>query len=246
LGGDTTAQTLAGVSGGVPLFGSIALDVTTKNRTAKTIHNGAGWRDRLVLLLIQGPLRPAFFLREIEKTPVDRSEAVVTASEGNKVLRINHMPAAAYLERIGLVRNGAYNTLFAIPFFLTTPEGEESVLACTAIDPGGALVFLTRVPEESLLRFGLQLNSFVLDSMAEMAASAREAARDRSLLLLFACFSRNVALEDPLREMALLREEMAASDLPFLFAYSGGEFCPRPPEAPRNFFLDHALVGCLL
>jgi hypothetical protein len=247
LSGDLITEALSGASNGAPLFGSVALDATTRNRKAQTLHNGLAWRDRLVLLLIQGPLSPSFFLHTPMDAPMDREQAVVTASDGNMVLSINHRPASVYLEEQGLIRNGAYDTLFAVPFFLTPPGGAERPNVCTNLGPRGSLVFLSRVPKNSLFRFGLLTNNLVLESMAGMAAAVRRAAagKDHSLLLLFSCFSRNVALEDPMAEMALLREEIGP-DLPFLFAYSGGEFCPRTQGAPCNDFFQHSLTGCLL
>jgi hypothetical protein len=267
LDGDLVLRALDEASGGVPLVGSIALDVTTKNRNAQTVLNGMYWGDRLALLLIQGPLRPAFFRQELRKVAVSREEALVTATEGNAILRINHMPAVVYLEKVGFVRNGEYDTLFAIPFFLQPPDGADFASACRAIGPEGALYCLSPVPQGSRLRFGTVAESFVLDSANEMAAAVRRAAAagDFSLLLLLSCFTRNVALGDPLEEMALLRRELAGIGLPFVFAYAGGEFCPRVlqegqdadgrraggerPQAEekfRNEFLQYSLVGCLL
>jgi hypothetical protein len=246
LNGDLVTEVLSEASGGAPLFGAVAVDTTTRNRNAQTFHNGVAWRDRLALLLIQGPSRPSFFLRALCGAPVDREEAVVTAAQDNRVLGINHMPAVAYLEEIGLVRNGAYDTLFAIPFFLKPPNGPEVPHSCSAIGPDGALVFLSDVAVNSLLRFGLLTNDLVLESADEMALAVRQAAAGRSLLLLFSCFSRSVALKNPLEEMALVRERMAGEALPFLFAYAGGEFCPRPSGNRENGFLQYSLAGCLI
>ena len=266
LDGDLVANSLDGASDGVPLVGSIALDVTTKNRNAQTVLNGMHWGDRLALLLIQGPLQPVFFLQELHKAAISRDESLVTAAEGNMILRINHLPAVLYLEKLGLVRNGEYDTLFAIPFFLQPPDKARSVNACRAISPEGALYCLSPVPQGSRLRFGTVPERFVLDSVNEMTAAVRRAATagDFSLLLFFSCFTRNVALGDPLEEMALLRKGLAEVGLPFVFAYAGGEFCPRAlaegqdadrrpagGEMPgaggtfRNEFLQYSLVGCL-
>ncbi|MDR2075568.1 MAG: FIST C-terminal domain-containing protein [Desulfovibrio sp.] len=245
LSGDMLAEILDEASDQVPLFGSIALDETRRYQTAHTLHNGLIWRNRLVLLLIQGPLAPSFFLQlpRHRQMPMDQDEALITAAKDNRILSINNMPAVAYLEKIGLVREGILDTLYAVPFFLKPPGQDETLCSCAA-EPDGSIACMGRVFPNSLLRFGILSNDSVLESAEEMAATIRKTAGDPALILLFSCSSRTVALQDHLAEMALLRERLAG--LPFVFTHAAGEFCPRPSVTPRSVFQQYSLTGCLI
>jgi hypothetical protein len=52
LPGDSVAGILDRLSGGTPIFGTIALDEAVGSRSPMTVHNGAAYPDRLSLLLV--------------------------------------------------------------------------------------------------------------------------------------------------------------------------------------------------
>jgi hypothetical protein len=58
---DIMTAALDRACGGLPFFGSVALDADKYIRNPQTIYNGAAYSDRLGMLLFKGPVKPQFF-----------------------------------------------------------------------------------------------------------------------------------------------------------------------------------------
>ena len=87
--GDEYVRVLGQVSGGVPCFGTLAVDDTPDFHNCFMIYNGAYYGDRMSLLLMYGNVQPRFFLATISKEKVLDRSALITASQGHLLKGVN-------------------------------------------------------------------------------------------------------------------------------------------------------------
>jgi hypothetical protein len=249
LPGDVVNRVLDRVSGGVPLFGSIALDMPTKIRSPQVIYNGLPYGDRLAVLLLSGPVSPRFFMKTVQ--PKNSQSAIITRVEGNKLISINNLPAVEYLDKLGVTENGKINTFFCFVASIRFFDGKVSTCVFYDVTPEGHLVCGNMLETGGILSIGAITSKHVLDSAGELIEEVREACfeeqRFRNGLLLFSCITRNVVLPDSEAEAEFIRNALQSIALPYLFVYSGGEFCPGTENGKElNRFQQYTIVACLL
>lgn len=245
--GDRILETLDRLSGGVPFFGTTAIDMDHAGQPARLIHNGAAYSTRLGLVILAGGAKPRFLINSIVKQNIFYHKARITGAEGNRLISIDNMPAVQYMEKIGVLENGVIEALAAFPVLADPRDGREPRLQVfTGIDPDGALLCVSNVTAGSLLSIGTPTSGIVLESAAEIAAKIKEE-QGQNGLLIFSCVSRNMALADPLAEMEALRKQLQDYPAPYLFAYSGGEVCPQygPDSGTINKFHMYAIIACI-
>ncbi|MDR1379190.1 MAG: hypothetical protein LBJ36_09110 [Synergistaceae bacterium] len=253
IGGDVIADALNRASEGVPLFGSIGLHlVGNEFRFSKTVHNGESYGDRVVVLLLSGPVSPRFFLGTIMEKKNFTQKAAITGAEGNRLLSINNMPAVEYVKKIGF--SGIDATLYhAVPFLIDSHNGlEPQTFISSDIAPDGILIMSGTLPSSGTLMVGAHASDDVLATAKKLVDSVKETQKenpDRKTLLIFSCASRRTVLYDSRAEMNLIRRELEGSGVSYLFTYSGGEFCPwNDPKSGKeiNRFHNFVVIGCLL
>ncbi|MDR2103534.1 MAG: FIST C-terminal domain-containing protein [Treponema sp.] len=246
IGGDFIVHALDQFSGGVPIFGTGALDVTIEPRTPMTIYNGRASSSRLALLLLSERVTPHFVLDSLGEQKAHSQRAVITAAEGNRIISINNTPATVYMEKIGLINKGALNTLFAFPITIENPrEGEINNCIIQSREANGSLVCSCGISAGSTLYVGVPTAEAVLKTVVNITRQAK-AEQDRNLLFIFSCFSRSIVLVESGEEMNLIQKELAGLSLPYLFLYSGGEVCPVKNSAGRmlNRHHNYAIISC--
>jgi hypothetical protein len=262
LAGTAVVEALDGASGGVPLFGSVALDLTTKNNLPMTIHNGVCYRDRLALLLIAGDIDTRFFVEWFPRDRVMSTNALITKAERNRIVEINNLPALDYIGRLGIV-DGGHDALCVMPLLITSPEGKHNTIACIGVD-GNTLICGDIIPLGGTMNFGEINNDDVLDSVSRIAHMVKHAffatapemsspssanALPNGAGLIFSCISRSSALADPLAEMALMHQHMRDVAAPYCFAYSGGELSSwrsQSDNTQHNRFYQYAIIACVI
>jgi hypothetical protein len=248
FGGDVIVKFLDRLSGGAPVFGTGALDVAAGIRSPMTIYNGTAYSNRLALLLISGGVSPKFAIDSTGEQRTHSQKALITAAEGNRIISINNIPAAVYMEKLGLISNGMVNMLYAFPLSIDNHDGEKSSLCIiVSIDQDGSLTCGNSVSTGSTLHIGCPSAEAVLKTTANITGLARKEP-DRDLLFIFSCFSRSVVLVESSEEMTFVKKELAGLPFPYLFLYSGGEICPAGHETgrPVNRHYNYAIVSCLL
>ncbi|MDR1948801.1 MAG: FIST C-terminal domain-containing protein [Spirochaetaceae bacterium] len=246
--GEVTVSVLDRLSKGRPIFGASALDMNTNVRSPKTIYNGAAYSDRLALLLLSGGREPQFFVDSIPHKKTRSQQAVITEAEGNRMFSINNMSAVSYMERIGLINDGVIDLLYAFPLVIDNHDGEKPwPCVIVGIGPDGALLCGGSILPGSTLSIGSPLGEDVLTTAARIVEIAKQK-QDRDGLLIFSCFSRNVALVDSGDEMKLVQKLMADSSLPYIFLYSAGEICPLCTGDGKivNRFHQYSIISCIL
>lgn len=247
LSGDFVADCLGAASGNLPVFGTISLDVQVDVNRPLVFFNGESYTDRLALLVISGNTRPRFFVRSFPVERTLRQRATITQTAGNRMITINDMPAATYMEKAGLIQDGRFSGGYmAIPVAIDYHDGTPPK-ACSffGTDPDGAIICGSEVPAGVTLAFGSLNHADVMQTTSALLEDAMRGGGN--VMILFSCFSRNMVLNSPMAEMELVLQKTAAS-MPFIFVYSGGELCPLYNQSghPANRYHNYSIIACVL
>ncbi|MDR1893460.1 MAG: FIST C-terminal domain-containing protein [Spirochaetales bacterium] len=248
LPGDAAVSVLDREARGAPLFGIGALDMDTKIRTPKTFFNGQVFDDRMTAVLCFGALKPRFIMNTIWTEEILCRRARITASDGNRIIRINDKPAADYLRENGLLFEDKLDMLFMFPLALDAEEGEPpSMCIIYTLHDDGSLTCSTNIPEGSTLRV-------ISPSAAQVFKTAKSISRaawgqpPRDPLLIFSCVSRSIVLEYLDDELGVIQEELEAlGGGDYAITYAGGEICPVYQRgALVNRYHNYGIIACLL
>jgi hypothetical protein len=245
LGGDALIREMDAVSGGLPLFGSLAIDFVTDIRNPLIIFNGETWNDRVAIVLLAGNVEPKFSVTTISEDRLLRQKAVITKSAGNLLIEVNNIPVMQYFETLGLAKNGQFiGSCSEIPIVVDFNDGIKPVTrTILALLPNGQLVCGGAVPENCSLTVGNINKADVLETFSQAAEDLLADKQDG--ILLFSCAGRNFALGlDNLAELKTVLEKF--TDQSFMFAYSGGEICPvkTADGTLKNRFHNVSLISC--
>jgi hypothetical protein len=247
--GNTIVRTLDKVSGGVPMFGSIPVDFTTKIRSPMTIFNGEHYSDRMSVVLLRGNITPRFFACSLPMEANFDQDAIITEVNGNRIISIDNMPAAAFLEKIGLITQSAIDIIYAFPIMVDYHDGSESRLfAISKIDTDGSLISEQDIPVGGSLKVGTIEGELIIKSTRYSIEQIKEIP-GKSGVLLISCISRILTLQDSMEEITLIRQQLQDLPVPFLYFYSGGEICPlyKPgKDTPVNTFHQFTFVACII
>jgi hypothetical protein len=244
---DAIATALDRASGGIPIFGTVAIDMDVHIRQPQTIYNGVGYDNRLVLLLFKGPVKPRFFSIRFSEKIVLTQDAVITNAEGSRIFTINNEPAASFLDGLGLInsRHGGFS--HAIPLVVGDSEGNNpEVVVVQNITPEGALICSRHVLVGGVLNIGAVTADHVLESAKTLFRDIKEHGKENGLFVI-SCFLRSVVLGmGSIAEVDLLQQALGNYSDPWLYVNSGGELCPRYTRsgAIENQALQYALVAC--
>ncbi|MDR1950475.1 MAG: FIST C-terminal domain-containing protein [Spirochaetaceae bacterium] len=244
-GGDTVVRELDAASGGLPNFGTLAIDFTTQIRDPRVIFNGDTWKDRLVIVLLCGNFEPRFSVTRIPEARLLKQRAIITKSAGNIIMEVNDMPVGAYFESLGLAVNGHIANPYLIPLVIDFNDNAKPVTRTIhGQSPEGYCICGGAVPEGCSMAVG----SIDVEDVLKTAIASIEArpADPEEGLLFFSCAGRNFALGlDIMAELKAVRESLG-TDRPYMFAYSGGEICPVLTNDGnlKNRFHNVTLICC--
>jgi hypothetical protein len=215
------------ITGGVPNFGTLAVDHNQDYHESQTILGGEAWRDRYVFVLCYGNLEPRFFIGGISEEKAFREKGVVTASQGNLLKEVNGGSVGDYLTSLGLSRDDQGNLvgINSYPFILDFNDGTQPIIRVMfAVTPDGSAVCGGKMPVGATLTVGTINGEEVLRASSEILTTALTAAGGRAMLI-FSCIGRYFAQGfDTTAEMDKAREILGEN--PFSLTYSGGELCP--------------------
>ena len=232
---------------GIPLWGSITNNMDFRYQTVQTICNGQALPSGIAMLFATGPLEPEFIVSSIPEHNIANNRAIITKSDNAVLREANDLPILRYLANIGLVITDA--NLTTTPLMVYYNDSVKPV----------ALGFYTMFEDGSLLAGGEMPvgTSFAVGSIdaAGIFESAQEglqqilARKDRQATLLLPCVTRYIMLApEQERELRLIQDQLAASGLPFMMGYSGGEICPvkGPDGKYHNQFHNYSFSACVL
>jgi hypothetical protein len=241
---------LTNISGGVPCFGTLAVDDTADFANCFMICNGEHYNDRMVMLLIYGDVKPKFFIATISSDKILDKSALITKSAGHVLMEVNDRPVVEYFEDLGLTK--ASETAYAmtsLPFMLDYGDGTPRVSKVfITLTPEKYAICAGAMPEGATMYIGVFDKQDVLFTSEEAILKALGSAGDATCFLIYSCISRSMSLgADQLMELDLIKEKMSGK-LPFMMAYSGGEICPTQISEAKatNRFHNNAFIVCVL
>ena len=247
--GDEYVNVLSEVSGGVPCFGTLAVDDTADFSNCFMLLNGAHYRDRMAMVLVYGDLQPKFYVANISESKILEKSAVVTKSAGPVLIEVNERPVIEYFEDLGLVE--ASETQYAmssLPFLLDFNDGTPKVSKIfVALTPEKYAICAGAMPEGSTMYMAVSDKEDVLFTTGETVEEMQNQLENASGLLVYSCISRSMALgAEQFKEMELIGQKIGGK-LPFMTVCSGGEICPTQvsDEKAINRFHNNAFIACL-
>jgi hypothetical protein len=244
-------NTLDRVSGGIPLFGILSINVRNELNTPSSIFNGETYQDRIPLLLIGGIKKFKFFQTFLPEQTRFHQKAMVTAAADNRIIELDNEPAVNYLKKLGLAEEDDLNVLYAFPAEINFHnEKPPRMFAVYNTNSDGSITCGIPVPVGATVRIGFLDSKLVLETAVSIVDQIKhELSTNKGYcgLLIFDCFNRNMALADPLEEMLVVQKQLQDFPLPYLFLYAGGEFCPGYTENGRivNAFHQYTVIACL-
>jgi len=246
---DIMTKALDRALGGIPIFGTVALDVDAHIRRPQTIYMGTAYSDRIALLLFKGPVKPKFFSLRFPEKSVVAQDAVITSAEGPRLITINNEPAASFLKELGLIQDREGGFTQAIPMVIEGVDGSKpEVVVVQTVSPDGTLICGRHIPVGGILNIGAIGANFVLESARTLFQNIKEDSGGKWVFVI-SCFLRTVVLgEGATAEVAVLRQEFDSFPCSWLYINSGGELCPRYTESggTENQALQYAIIACQL
>jgi hypothetical protein len=248
--GDEYVNVLSRVSGGVPCFGTLAVDDTSDFRECYMVCRGEHYRDKMALILCYGDIHPKFYLASISENKLLDKAALVTSSEGHILKGVNGKPVVEYFKDLGLTE--ASETSYAmtsLPFMLDYGDGTPMVSKVfIGLNEQKNAICAGAMPEGSTLYIGVFDKDDVLLTTRKLIKRALEETPRPSVILAYSCISRSMSLgSDMFAEMDIIEQETAGM-ITTMMAYSGGEICPTHinETAAINRFHNNTIIICVL
>jgi hypothetical protein len=255
---DVMAAALDRVCPGVPVFGSVALDMGIHIQHPKTIFKAGGqaagqasgesgaFSDRMALLLFRGRVKPRFFHSSFPERSILSWDAAITEAVGNRIISINNRPALSFIKDLGFFQNGTQESIMVYPMVIEYPNNDTKVVVLQDIGPEGQLICSRNVQAGGILNIGAVTADSVLESARSMAQDLKNE-NNGTGFIMFSCFLRNVVLGGSSQaEFESVCKELDGYPGSWLFLNSGGEICPGYTENGEleNRFHQYALIAC--
>jgi hypothetical protein len=246
--GDEYVSVLTKALGGIPCFGTLAVDDTPDFRECYTLYNGEHYRDRMSLIFCYGNIKPRFFLATISENKILDHSALITASDGHVLKEVNGRPVIEWFERMGLTKESETSyAMTSLPFMLDYKDGAPPVSRVfICLNENRYAICAGAMPEGAVLRIGVFNKDDVLLTSGEAIDEALGGAAVQGMLI-YSCISRCMSLGgEQLAELNLVTKKVKNKG-PFLMAYSGGEICPTQisSKAAVNRFHNNTFIVCV-
>lgn len=243
--GDHYVNILNKVSGGVPNFGTLAIDDSANYENSYVIFNDRVEKDMYGVIVASGNLNPQFLYASVSPEKIFTHSAVITKSEGNLLKEVNGLSLYDYLETWGMASNGKVKEgLNSIPLMLDYTSGakpvskvliyvnEEGYGVCGGLMPEGATMSIGAWDREDVVNTCVQTVKRILQD------------GNVNVLFVYSCLGRNFALgADIMAEVEQANAEVA-NRVPYMFAYAGGEICPIRNVEDSNRFHNNTVIAC--
>ena len=243
--GDHYIEALDKVTGGVPNFGTLAIDNTTNYSESFVFFNDRVERDIYAVIVASGNINPKFLYASFSPEFIFTQVATITKAEGNLLKEIDGHPIIKYMEKIGLAENGKVkDILHSIPFILDySGEGVpvSRVLLGWSEDDCGICGGL--MPEGTKFSLGIWDKGDVLGTTVKTIETLL-GGENINTLLLYSCLARSYALGTELLAETEIINSTISDRIPYIFGYSGGELCPVGDSATSNNFHNNTIIAC--
>lgn len=239
---------LDAASGGLPLFGTLAVNYEDGRYTGtRILHNGADYPDRACITYVSGNITPVFRMERLPENRILKQKAIITRSRGNILVEVNDMPVMQFMSSLGLVQNGQLIGIHSMPFILDVgPDSPPQSRSVLHVSPEGHVVCAGAMPVGATLALGAQDSDAVIDTTDRLLGSLAGHSGAKAAIF-YSCHSRALALGlEEKAEYERVRRSLGES-VPFVFAYSGGEIAPvNVGGALRNSSHSDTVVACML
>jgi len=244
--GDDTIRELDAVTGGIPVFGSNAIDDNPDYKNAKAFYNGKENPTTLSMALFYGDIKPSFSLGNVSDKNILPQKAVITSSKGNVIETVNNIPAIDYMQSLGLAPEGQMISFANVPLIVDFNDGTQpAARVIIGVTPEKHIICAASMPQGTTLSVGSMNHEEVLRVSSKMFEDAA-GKENKNGAFIFSCLARNSALGlDAHAEMEVMQKTLNGK-VPFFMGYSGGEFCPvRTPDGKFiNRFHNDTIIIC--
>ena len=243
--GDNYVETLNKVSGGVPNFGTLAIDNTSDYLDSYVVFNDKVARDIYGIIAASGNINPKFLYSSFSPQYVLEQTAIITNSEGNILKEVDGVPIIEYMEKMGLAKNGKVSdVLHSVPFILDyTGEGIPISRVLLSWNEDGYGICGGLMPEGTKFSLGTWDKSDVLGTTVRTIEAILQN-ENINTLIVHSCLARSYSLgADFLSETEIVNKTVA-DKIPYIFSYAGGEICPVRDTANSNSFHNNTVIVC--
>ena len=245
VSGDMILDVIDNASGGVPLFGTMAIDHLPDYSTSRTIHNGDVYKEASVLGLIYGNVNYSFEIASLNEEKIGKQEAIITESNGSILIGVNEKSVLEFLNEVGISRSVIETGLGILPLVVDHRDGTKPVArAVFALTPEGYAVCGGAMPVGATIAVGRISMDDVLQTTENIVRHIDTA---EGIILGYSCMARYLAMGPDIDAEARKMCEITGGEQ-YLFSVSGGEICPLPNANGRlkNVFHNYTIVLCRL
>ena len=243
VSGDMILTAIDNASGGVPLFGTVAIDHSNDYSMACTIRNGQTYREAAVLGLIYGAVDCSFEIASLDEEKIGKQTAIITESNGNILIGVNGKSALDYLNEIGITKVDLETGLGILPLVVDHKDGTKPVArAVFALTPDGYTVCGGAMPVGATLAVGRIAMDDVLQTTEGVV---KHIDVKGGAILSYSCMARYLSLGANSEAEAEKVSELTGGKN-YIYAISGGEICPLPDADGKlkNLFHNYTNVIC--
>ena len=243
--GDDFVKALDKVSGGVPNFGTLAIDNTSDYLNSYVFFNDIVERDIYGIIVASGNIKPKFLYASFSPEYILKQTATITKAEGNIVKEVDGYPIIEYMENMGLAEKGKVSdVLHSVPFILDyAGEGIPVSRVLLSWSEDGYGVCGGLMPEGTNFSLGTWDKSDVLGTTVQTIKNILKN-ENISTLILHSCLARSYSLGTELLAETETVNKTVDDNTPYIFGYSGGEFCPVRDTANSNSFHNNTIIAC--
>ena len=245
VSGDMILNAIDKTTGGIPLFGTVAIDHSSDYSTAYTIHNGNVFNESVVLGLIYGDVDCSFEIASLDEEKTGKQKAIITESSGNILIGVNGKTVLEYLNEIGITKNDVETRLGILPLVVDHKNGTKPVArAVFALTPDGHAVCGGAMPVGATLAVGrVMMNDVILTT----EKAVKNIDTETGVILSYSCMARYLVLGANSEAEAEKVCEITGG-FHYMYTVSGGEICPLPDADGKlkNLFHNYTNVFCRL
>ncbi|MDR1468263.1 MAG: FIST C-terminal domain-containing protein [Spirochaetaceae bacterium] len=249
IGNDKTLGLFSEAAPGVPIFGTISssFEFQTDKYSTPVVFNREVYDDNAGFIVLSGNVHPEFYITALAPQNTQKSKAVITKTNGTRVLEINNKSPLLWLRDAG-IDDDSFATLASFPVVVDYRDGTPPVPHAFLIDPNGHLISSLYIYEGVGVSLGEMTDKDVMTTSAALVKEIASRSTGKSFVFMHSCLSRLFVLGvDTTAELELVRSSLAGT-VPFHICYSGGEICPIRKESGEeiNRLHNFSFVACTL
>ena len=248
IGGDEFVEKINELSERqIPAFGTVSISNEQDSSRGYTIHNGEFYPASAVLLALAGSVDPMFFSAAVPEDKILKQKAIVTEVSKNILKTVNYMPAVAFLESIGLAKDGNLTGFESMPFVIKLNDDSVLTRACISSTPDGEVILCGSIPIDSTLSIATMGAEDILTTTAEKVREALAKSGGRNMII-YSCAARSWMLGTKVMAEHDKVDECIGDAAVYHFVYSGGEIFPTflKDGSISNQFQNDTMIICAL